>query len=78
GAVFVAGPAGLLAKLTPESLDITFWGTIVFLYYIVATLLPIDKIIGKIYPLFAVALLFMAGGILGSVIILGDLTYSCV
>ncbi|MEG1839525.1 MAG: carbon starvation protein A [Bacteroidaceae bacterium] len=68
GAVFVAGPAGLLAKLTPESLDITFWGTIVFLYYIVATLLPIDKIIGKIYPLFAVALLFMAGGILAMLI----------
>lgn len=64
GAVFVAGPAGLLAKLTPESLNLTFWATVVFLYYILATLLPIDKIIGKIYPLFAMALLFMAVGIL--------------
>jgi carbon starvation protein CstA len=64
GAVFVAGPAGLLANLTPDTLDLTFWATAVFLYYIVATLLPIDKIIGKIYPVFAVALLFMAGGIL--------------
>lgn len=63
GAVFVAGPAGLLAKLTPESLDATFWIIVVFIYYILATLLPVDKIIGKIYPLFAFALLFMAAGI---------------
>ena len=52
GAVFVAGPAGLLAKLTPDSLDTTFWIIVVFAYYILATLLPVDKIIGKIYPLF--------------------------
>ncbi|RHJ82426.1 carbon starvation protein A [Parabacteroides sp. AM08-6] len=64
GAVFVAGPAGLLAKLTPEHLDATFWIIVVFLYYILATLLPVDKIIGKVYPLFAAALLFMAIGIL--------------
>ncbi len=64
GAVFVAGPAGLLAMLTPESLDMTFWAVLVFIYYIIATLLPIDKIIGKIYPLFAFVLLFMAVGIL--------------
>ena len=64
GSVFVAGPAGLLAKLTPESLDATFWIIVVFAYYILATLLPVDKIIGKIYPLFAIALLFMAVGIL--------------
>ena len=64
GAVFVAGPAGLLAKLTPDSLDLTFWATVVFVYYVLATLLPIDKIIGKIYPLFAIALIFMAVGIL--------------
>lgn len=64
GSVFVAGPAGLLAKLTPEHLDTTFWIIVVFLYYVLATLLPIDKIIGKIYPLFAAALLFMAVGIL--------------
>ena len=53
-----------MAKLTPESLDATFWIVVVFIYYILATLLPVDKIIGKIYPLFAVALLFMAIGIL--------------
>ncbi|WP_039972953.1 carbon starvation CstA family protein [Bacteroides pyogenes] len=64
GSVFVAGPAGLLAKLTPQGLDATFWIIVVFVYYILATLLPVDKIIGKIYPLFAIALLFMAVGIL--------------
>lgn len=64
GAVFVAGPAGLLAKLTPETLDTSFWIIVVFIYYILATLLPVDKIIGKVYPLFAIALLFMAVGIL--------------
>ena len=64
GSVFVAGPAGLLANLTPEVLDTTFWIVVVFLYYILATMLPIDKIIGKIYPIFALALLFMAVGIL--------------
>lgn len=64
GAVFVAGPAGLLAKLTPDYLDTLFWIVVVFAYYILATLLPVDKIIGKVYPVFAVALLFMAVGIL--------------
>ena len=64
GAVFVASPAGLLAKLTPNSLDVTFWIVVIFIYYILATLLPVDKIIGKIYPLFAIALIFMALGIL--------------
>ena len=64
GAVFVAGPAGLLASLTPDYMDATFWIVVVFVYYIFATLLPVDKIIGKVYPLFAIALLFMAVGIL--------------
>ena len=45
-------------------MDVTFCIIIVFIYYMLATLLPVDKIIGKIYPLFAIALLFMAVGIL--------------
>ena len=65
GVVFVSGPANLLAMLTPESFDATFWILAIFAYYIVATLFPIDKIIGKIYPVFGFALLFMAIGILG-------------
>lgn len=63
GAVFVYNPADLLSKLTPESLNITFWVVAIFAYYILATLLPIDKLIGKLYPLFGLALLFMAVGI---------------
>lgn len=64
GAVFVYSPALLLADLTPKYLDAMFWIVVVFIYYVLATLLPIDKIIGKIYPLFAFALLFMAAGLL--------------
>ena len=68
GAVFVSGPAGLLANLTPNVINVTWWIIIVFAYYILATLLPIDKIIGKIYPVFGFALLFMAVGIMGAMI----------
>jgi len=64
GAVFVSGPAGLLAGMTPDYLNTTFWIIIIFIYYILAAILPIDKIIGNIYPLFAGALIFMAVGIL--------------
>ena len=66
GAVFVTTPAALLDKMTPDMgwfLSNGFWLTIIFLYFILATLLPIDKLIGKIYPLFGLALLVMAVGI---------------
>ena len=62
GAVFVVSPADLLAGMTP--LDKTVWICIIFAYYMAATLLPIDKLIGKIYPIFGAALLFMALGLL--------------
>ena len=64
GAVFVSGPAELIAGMTPGWMDAYFWIIVIFLYYVLATLMPVDKIIGKIYPLFAIALLFMAVGIL--------------
>ena len=64
GAVFVSGPAELIAGMTPEWMDAYFWIVVIFLYYVLATLMPVDKIIGKVYPLFAFALLFMAVGIL--------------
>jgi carbon starvation protein CstA len=63
GAVFIAGPARLLADMTPLWMDYTWWIVVIFIYYVLATLLPIDKIIGKIYPVFGAALLFMAAGI---------------
>lgn len=64
GAVFVSGPAGLLAGMTPGTISMVAWIVIIFVYYMLATLLPVDKIIGKIYPFFGFALLFMAVGIL--------------
>ena len=66
GAVFVYNPADLLAMMTPESLDRLFWIIAIFAYYMLATLLPIDKLIGKLYPVFGFALLFMAVGILAA------------
>lgn len=57
GVVFVYSPALILGDFGGTTL---LWVIVVFIYYIIATLLPIDKIIGKIYPLFAFALLFMA------------------
>lgn len=62
GVVFVAAPAGLLAKLTPESLNLTFWIAVIFAYYFLATILPIDKIIGRFYPIFGAVLIIMAVG----------------
>ncbi|MBP1675706.1 MAG: carbon starvation protein [Bacteroidetes bacterium] len=69
GAVFVSGPAGLLANLTSGAVSVMWWSAIIFTYYILATLLPIDKLIGKIYPIFGFALLFMAVGILSAMFI---------
>ncbi len=57
GVVFVYSPALLLKDFGWTTLG---WTIVIFLYYILATMLPIDKIIGKLYPIFAVALLFMA------------------
>ena len=62
GAVFMVGPAGILNGMTGWNVQI--WIFIILIYYFLATLLPIDKIIGKIYPVFGAALLFMAAGLL--------------
>lgn len=72
GAVFVYNPADLLAILTPDSLDKIFWIVVIFVYYMLATLLPIDKLIGKLYPLFGIALLFMALGIMAMLYVHAD------
>ena len=61
GAVFVYSPALILGKLCSDDLLWVYvWCGIIFVYYIIATMLPIDKIIGKVYPLFAISMLFMA------------------
>ncbi|MCM1483953.1 MAG: carbon starvation protein A [Muribaculaceae bacterium] len=71
GAVFILTPADLLAGMTPGYLDSRFWVLAIFAYYLLATMLPIDKLIGNLYPIFGFALLFMAAGLLG-VLLFGE------
>jgi len=61
GTVFVYSPAEILHNIGGSSI---MWICIIFCYYIIATMLPIDKIIGKVYPLFAFSLLFMAAALM--------------
>ena len=85
GAVFLSQPASLIANRidAPALSGIAFgdfsWLLLIVLgvilvYYIVATLLPVDKIIGRIYPVFGCALLFMALGILAVLLFSGKYT----
>lgn len=60
GVVFMTSPAMLLKNLT--SIDMNIWLVIIFAYYLLATILPIDKIIGRLYPIFGAVLLIMAVG----------------
>lgn len=64
GAVFTTSPAALIARLTPAWMDTGFWVVVILVYYLLATLLPIDKLIGKLYPVFGAVLLMMAVGII--------------
>ena len=68
GTTFSTGPAGLLASLTPTVLNAKFWLVVILLYYLCATFLPIDKIIGKLYPIFGICLIIMALGVAGGII----------
>ncbi len=76
GVVFILGPAKILTGLTGEMFPkgsfstADFWLIAIFAYYIIATVLPIDKIIGRIYPLFGAVLLIMAVGLLGAMLVL--------
>lgn len=62
GTVFVFSPALILGDVAGDGskIAIMVWVGVIFLYYLLATLMPIDKIIGRIYPVFSFALLFMA------------------
>lgn len=70
GVVFMRSPASILSGMVTI---IPYWGwiAIILIYYFIATMLPIDKLIGKIYPLFGAALIFMAIG-LAVVLFSGD------
>lgn len=71
GTVFVTSPAGLLDRLTPGWMNGAFWAVVILAYYLLATLLPIDKLIGKLYPVFGVLLIVMAGAVLGGILFSG-------
>ena len=70
GTVFAVGPAGLLVTLFKNSgvesgivIKSTFWLAIILIYYFIATFISVDKVIGKIYPLFGICLIIMAVGV---------------
>jgi carbon starvation protein CstA len=72
GVVFIVSPADILATKF-EAITRNWWLAIIIAYYFIATLLPVDKLIGKVYPLFGAALVAMALGLLG-VLLFGDYT----
>ncbi len=80
GTVFATGPSALLAMLTPETFDAKFWLIVVIAYYFLATLVPIDKLIGKIYPIFGICLFVMALGVASGIVMQGytipEITFS--
>jgi carbon starvation protein CstA len=63
GAVFIMGPAKIIDDMTGNVAGMNLWVWLIFIYYVASTILPIDKVIGRIYPVFGIALLFMALGI---------------
>ena len=71
GVVFVTSPAELLDKLTPAWMNSTFWAVVILAYYLLATLLPIDKVIGKLYPVFGILLVTMAAAVIGGILFSG-------
>ena len=72
GVVFMRSPASLLHGMLPD-IGYWWWLGLIIVYYFIATMLPIDKLIGKVYPIFGAALIFMALGLL-AVVIFGDYT----
>ena len=70
GTVFIAGPAGLLANLGMSGIFTNkwFWLAVIIVYYFFATILPIDKIIARFYPVFGIVLLVMAIGLGGAIL----------
>lgn len=69
GVVFIMSPAQILKDITGINYEI--WLGIIIVYYLCATVLPVDKVIGKIYPIFGLSLLIMAIGIGGGIIVKG-------
>ena len=66
-AVFTVGPAGLLEMLTGIPLQTLIF--LILIYYFLATLLPVDKIIGALYPIFGICFILMAVGVMGGMLL---------
>lgn len=64
GTVFLMGPAKIIDGMTGNIWNLWVWVGIILVYYILSTLLPIDKMISKLYPVFGIAMLLMAVGLL--------------
>lgn len=71
GVVFILGPAKILGGFTAGWASENVWVWVIFAYYLLATMLPIDKVIGKIYPVFGFALIFMAVGLIVALFVKG-------
>lgn len=74
GAVFVSGPATILAGMCADGApwaSVNFWVAVIFIYYFTVTLLPVDKVIGKVYPIFAVVLLVMVFAVFAMLFVYG-------
>ncbi len=67
GVVFISSPAGILTAMTGVPLNV--WIAVAIVYYLIATVVPVDKIIGKLYPIFGASLLLMCVGIGGGLIL---------
>ena len=70
GTVFAVGPAGLIVTLFKNNgvesgivIQTTFWLALILLYYFIATFISVDKVIGKVYPIFGICLIIMAVGV---------------
>ncbi|WP_322803624.1 carbon starvation protein A [Vibrio alfacsensis] len=78
GVVFVSAPAGMITNLINEQTSLTVSMTtmvvLIFGYYILATIVPVDKIIGRFYPLFGALLIFMSVGLMTAVAFSGEHT----
>lgn len=68
GVVFLVGPANILANMFPSGiLTVSVWTGIILAYYIISTIVPIDRLVGKLYPIFGAVLLFMTLSIIWAV-----------
>ena len=67
-AVFVVSPSSLLESLTNGNVSAWIWMVIILGYYLLSTLVPIDKVIGKLYPIFGVILIAMALAVIGGIL----------